>query len=145
MRLPLRAALLCVTVAAGALSAARPFPHMIWLGTALPLDKSAMRGDFEMTAGKVKGTSALELSQRKDTPGAVRPWQLKRGTCKKSGAVYGDAAAYKPVTIGADGKGVSSLTVAMAVPDTGDFHVVVMTSLKEPNRIFACGDLVLED
>ncbi|MFN8800901.1 MAG: hypothetical protein ACK6DR_02895 [Gemmatimonas sp.] len=126
------------------LAAARPLPHEVWAGTAMATDGSAMRGDLEMFAGKAPGTTFVELAQRNDAPGARRTWRVRHGTCAKPGMVFGDSAAYPVIRIGTEGKGIGSVTLRLAMPDTGDFHVAVAASPRDARRV-ACGDLVLED
>ena len=126
------------------LTAARPVPHDVWIGTAIAVNGSAMRGDLEMFAGKAPNTTFVELAQRNDAPGAVRTWRVRHGTCAKPGTVFGDAAAYPVIRIGEDGKGVGTVTLRLALPDTGGFHVAVAASPRDSRRV-ACGDLVLED
>jgi hypothetical protein len=107
-------------------------------------DGSAMRGDLEMFAGKAPNTTFVELAQRNDIPGAVRAWRVRHGTCKQPDKVFGDSAAYPVIRIAKDGKGVGTVTLRLALPDTGGLHVVVAASPRDSRRV-ACGDLVLED
>jgi len=126
------------------LAAARSLPHEVWVGTAIAVNGSAMRGDLEMFADKAPNTTFVEMAQRNDTPGAVRTWRVRHGTCKQPGKVFGDSAAYPVIRIGKDGKGVGTVTLRLALPDTGGFHVAVAASPRDSRRA-ACGDLVLED
>ncbi len=124
--------------------AAAPRLHDVWAGTAIAVNGGAMRGDLEMFAGKAPNTTFVELAQRNDAPGAVRSWRVRYGTCAKPGEVFGDAAAYPTIRIGKEGKGVGTVTLRLALPDTGGFHVAVTASPRDPRPV-ACGDLVLED
>lgn len=141
---PLLLSALVVSVSVGALTAARPTPHLIWIGTAVGRDGATLRGDLEMFAGKADNSTFVELAVRTDTPGAVRSWRVMRGSCAKPRSVFGDQARFPLLRVGKDGKGVDSLTLAVALPDTGDFHVTVAAS-PTSTRVIACGDLVLDD
>lgn len=116
----------------------------MWVGTAIAENGSSMRGDLEMFAGKAPNTTFVELAQRNDTPGAMRSWRVRYGTCAKPGMAFGDSATYPVIRIGKDGKGVGTVTLRLALPDTGGFHVAVAASPRDGRRV-ACGDLVLED
>jgi hypothetical protein len=116
----------------------------VWIGTAIAVNGGAMRGDLEMFADKAPNTTFVEMAQRNDTPGAVRMWRVRHGTCAKPGTVFGDSTAYPIIRIGKDGEGVGTVTLRLALPDTGGFHVTVAASPRESRRV-ACGDLVLED
>lgn len=126
------------------LAAVRPLPHEVWVGTALAVNGGTMRGDLEMFADKAPNTTFVEMAQRNDTPGAVRTWRVRYGTCVTPGQVFGDSAAYPVIRISKDGKGVGTVTLRLALPDTGGFHVAVAASPRDSRRV-ACGDLVLED
>lgn len=103
-----------------------------------------MRGDLEMFAGEKPNTTFVELAQRNDAPGAVRMWRVRHGTCAMPGQVFGDSAAYPVIRIGKNGKGTGTVTLRVALPDTGGFHLAVAASPRDGRRV-ACGDLVLED
>lgn len=126
------------------LSAARPRMHEVWVGTAIGVNGSSPRGDLEMFAGERPNTTFVELAQRSDTPSAARAWRVRHGTCAAPGRVFGDATTYPVIRIGNDGKGVSTVTLRLALPDTGGFHVEIAASPRDSRRV-ACGDLVLED
>ncbi|MDQ8160883.1 MAG: hypothetical protein P3B76_07520 [Gemmatimonadota bacterium] len=137
-------AVISLTLTTGILIAARPRFHEVWIGIAVGADGAAMRGDLEMFAGNAPNTTVVELAQRNDVPGARRAWHVRRGTCATPGQLFGDSTAYPAIRIGKGGKGVGTVTLPLAIPDTGDFHVAVTASPRDRRRV-ACGDLVLED
>jgi hypothetical protein len=141
---PLSFRLLLLTLITAPLAAVSPMPHEVWVGTAIAANGGAMRGDLEMFADKAPNTTFVELAQRNDTPGTVRTWRVRHGTCKQPGKVFGDSTAYPVIRIGKGGKGVGTVTLPLALPDTGGFHVVVAASPRDSRHV-ACGDLVLED
>ncbi len=91
------------------------------------------------TAG-VKGTSAwVKLTGGKS--GDVYPWHVHVGMCGTNGPVFGDASAYKPITISSAGKGDSKATLSMALPDTGSYYVNIHASSSDMKTIVSCGNL----
>ena len=143
-RPPFLLSALVVSIGMGVLLAARPAPHLVWIGTAMGRDGVTLRGDLEMFAGQADNTTFVEFAVRRDTPGAVRSWRVMRGRCTAPLGAFVDPRSFPRLRIGQDGKGVGSVTLAVALPDTGDFHVVVAASPTAP-RVLACGDLVLDD
>ena len=91
------------------------------------------------TAG-VKGSSAW-VKLTGGTAGATYPWHVHVGTCGTNGPVFGSASAYKPVTIGSDGKGDSKATLSMPLPDTGSYYVNIHASASDMKTIVSCGNL----
>ena len=77
------------------------------------------------------------------TPGASYPWHVHRGRCGSDQGVVGDASAYTPITIGQDGRGQATVTLAMATPTAGDYFVNVHASPAQMNVIVSCGNLTL--
>jgi hypothetical protein len=119
--------------------------HLLWIGLAVGRDGNPMRADVELYAGKTGGSSTAEVSLRLDAPGGVRGWAIRRGSCDRPGAVFGDPAAYPALRVDRTGKAAGKAAIAVAVPDTGAYHVVVTVSPTDRQRVLACGDLVLED
>ncbi len=107
-------------------------------------DGAPLRGDLEMFAGQADNTTFVELAVRQDTPGTVRSWRVMRGSCAAPAGAFVDPRRFPLLHIGKDGRGVDSVTLAVVLPDTGDFHVIVAAS-PPAARVLACGDLVLDD
>jgi hypothetical protein len=61
------------------------------------------------------------------TPGSSYPWHVHTGKCG-GGGVFGGGDSYKPVTVGADGKGTATANLKAAMPASGDYHVNVHNS-----------------
>lgn len=61
--------------------------------------------------------------------------------------MFGDSTAYPVIRIGKDGKDgktVGTVTLRLALPDTGGFHVAIAASPNDSRRV-ARGELVLEE
>jgi|APMI01.1.fsa_nt_gi hypothetical protein len=125
--------------------AARPQPHLAWVGEIVGLNGAPTRGELVMYGGLPPNSTYAQLTQHHDSAGAVRPWLVRRGSCADPGPIFGEGTALPPLRIGADGQAVGKVTWLIAVPDSGAFHVTVADSPRNPGRIIACGDLVLED
>lgn len=119
--------------------------HFAWVGVVLGREGSSIRGDVEMYGGKTKISTYIGIENRRDRSGAVRPWQVRLGSCETSGPTFGDASAYPPLRVGRDGKAISRATIAIVLPDSGEYHVTVYESPRSPSRIVACGDLIVDE
>ena len=122
-----------------------PALHLLWVGLALGRRGSEVRADVEMYAGKTAHTSTADLTLRADAPSALRGWEIRRGTCERPGATFGSTDAYPALRVNREGKAAGKAAIDLAVPDSGDFHVVVTASPTDRQRVLACGNLVLED
>jgi len=119
--------------------------HIAWDGVVLGLGGSKIRGDVEMVAGKVAGTTAVEVTYAGDAAGAVRPWHVHVGSCAKGGPVLGAASAYPTLRVDGKGAATGKATLRLVLPDSGSFYVNIHESAAAMTKIVACGDLLLEE
>jgi len=124
---------------------AAPYRHLSWFGVAMGHDGRTMRGEVEMEAGSTEASTAIHMTLTQDSVGSVRGWQVRRGTCERPLGPFGDPAAYPPLHVNRAGKALGEATVAIAVPDSGDFHAVVTASPQTAGRIIGCGALLVDD
>lgn len=129
----------------GLLLGAAPYRHLSWFGVAMGRDGRTMRGEVEMEGGSTDGSTDIHMTLTQDSVGAVRGWQVRRGTCERPLGPFGDPAAYPTLRVNETGKALGEATVSVAVPDSGDFHAVVTASPQTPGRILACGALLVDD
>ncbi len=129
------------------LSAASPVAtrHLSWAGAVIGKPATPIRGDVEMYGAKIANATYIELRHRNDSPGKTRAWQMRRGTCARDQGPFGDLARFPVLRVNRDGTAVGKATVPFAIPDTGDFHVIVAESRVNSHNIIGCGDLYLED
>lgn len=132
---------LCASLLLGA----TPFDHLSWFGLVLGRDGSTMRGEVEMEGGSTEALTDIHMTLTQDSVGAVRGWQVRRGTCERPLGPFGDPAAYPVLRVDGAGKALGEATVALAVPDSGDFHAVVTASPQTSGRIIGCGALLVDD
>ena len=83
----------------------------------------------------------VEVALNGATPGAAHPWHLHRGTCGSDQGIVGDAAAYKPMTVGINGRATATATLEMPMPRTGEYMINVHASPTDMGTIVACGNL----
>ncbi|WP_373060966.1 hypothetical protein [Gemmatimonas sp.] len=119
--------------------------HVAWDGVVQGLGGSKIRGEVEMVAGKVSGTTAVEVTYARDAAGAVRPWHVHVGSCAKGGPVLGAASAYPLLRVNGKGAAKGEATLRLVLPDSGSFYVNIHESAAAMTRIVACGDLMLEE
>ncbi len=99
-----------------------------------------MTGTASMTPGKKSGTTELVLNVANSTPGGVHPWAVHMGQCGSDDGVYGVQANYAPITVGSEGKGSSTATVALDTPVSGYYYVSVRASAANGETTVACGN-----
>jgi hypothetical protein len=119
--------------------------HVAWDGMVLGVGGSKIRGDVEMVAGKVSGTTAIEVTYARDAAGAVRPWHVHVGSCAKGGPVLGAASAYPALRVDGKGAAEGKATLRLALPDSGSYYVNIHESAAAMAKVVACGDLLLEE
>jgi hypothetical protein len=75
-------------------------------------------------------------------PGGPYPWHVHDGTCDTGGPIVGDAAAYPPLMVGADGRAEASARLLGIKPNEAKkYHVNVHRSPTDLATIIACGEL----
>jgi hypothetical protein len=119
--------------------------HVAWDGMVLGVGGSKIRGDVEMVAGKVSGTTAIEVTYARDAAGAVRPWHVHVGSCAKGGPVLGAVSAYPVLRVDGKGAAEGKATLRLALPDSGSYYVNIHESAAAMSKVVACGDLLLEE
>lgn len=132
-------------VAGSSLASGAVHRHVAWDGMVLGVGGTKIRGEVEMVAGKVAGTTAVEVSYARDAAGAVRPWHIHVGSCAKGGPVLGAATAYPALRVDAKGVAEGKATLRLALPDSGSYYVNIHESAASMSKIVACGDLLLEE
>lgn len=112
-----------------------------WMGAITGKDGSAVTGMGMMMGGKEASSTEVTVEIKGDAAGIVRPWHVHVGSCAKGGGVFGGGRSYTPISVDEKGGGSSKAVLAVALPDTGSFHVNVHESSANMSKIVACGDL----
>jgi hypothetical protein len=129
-----------LALAAFAVATAAVAP-MKWTAHLSPQGTSKIEGQVVVTPdGPNKMTVKITIAAAE--PGHVYPWHIHTGKCGPGG-VYGPASAYSPIK--ADPYGAATLTVSVpvAAPESGDYHVNVHASPTDMGTIVSCGDLTM--
>ena len=100
-----------------------------------------MQGSAAMTPGSDGGNTRVSVDLSNASPGGVHPWQLRRGQCGMDDGVFGGTDAYRSLTVDAQGRASSSVTVPLVMPTEGRYYVSVAASAANPETIVACGNL----
>lgn len=88
-----------------------------------------------------EGRTTTTISLSGATPGGTHPWHVHEGKCGSGGAIVGDAAAYTPLSVGAQGTAQGNATVSLTLNEARDYHVNVHASPTDLATIVACGNL----
>jgi hypothetical protein len=110
-----------------------------WTTTIKAKGASSMRGTGKALVADGKTTATVSLEGA--AAGAVHPWHIHEGTCASGGPIVGDAAAYTPLTVGADGRAQGSAQLAVRLDEAHHYFVNVHASPGDMATIVACGDL----
>ena len=116
-------------------------PH--WMGSVAGKNGAKTTGSAMMMATTDGKGTEVTIDLKGETAGATRPWHVHVGSCAKGGGVFGGGRSYTPMTIDGNGTGASKATLAVAVPDTGSYHVNVHESAANMANVVACGNLML--
>lgn len=100
-----------------------------------------IRGSVAMTPGSSTGNTRVSLDLSNASPGGVHPWQLRMGQCGADEGVFGQAEAYRAVTVDDQGRANGTATVPLVMPIDGRYYVSVGASAANPSTIVACGNL----
>lgn len=100
-----------------------------------PLGSRSASGSATVT-GQV-----VQLSWNGDTPGAVRAWSVRHGTCSAVGAMIGTTASYAPISVDAKGNGAAAVTLGAPLNMSEAFHIAVHAASEPNSERLACGSL----
>jgi hypothetical protein len=130
---------LALTACAVAVAAA--VAPMKWTANLAPMSGSKIAGTATVTPdGAAKMTVTISITG--GDPSTSYPWHVHVGKCGPGGVV-GPGAAYTPVKTDTYGAGKVTVSVPVAAPESGDFHVNVHKSASDMGTIVSCGDLTM--
>lgn len=116
-------------------------PGEDWDAELTPQGGSSVRGTVTAKSGVGGTTSTIQI--RGAMAGATHPWHIHRGDCGSNGAIVGEASAYPPLVVGADGLASATASIGPDI-DTAqddDYYVNVHASPQNMASIIACGEL----
>jgi superoxide dismutase, Cu-Zn family len=135
----------CVLIALSSSLATALGRHLAYDGMVMGVGGSKIRGEIAMERGSKPRTTVATVEYKGDVAGSKRPWHVHVGTCAKGGPVLGNPAAYTPLTVSATGTAKGKATLAITIPDTGDYYVNIHESATAMGKIVACGDLLTHE
>jgi hypothetical protein len=91
--------------------------------------------------GPSAGNTVAGVSISNAAPGGVHPWQINHGRCGENGPILGSADAYPPLNVAGDGTAAAQASLAIPLPDSGQYHVNVHAASDNMGTIIACGNL----
>lgn len=115
-----------------------------WSATLAPVAGSPapkVSGTATVMGNADSSQTRVEVGLSGATPGAGHPWHLHRGTCGSDQGIVGDASAYKPMTVGINGRATATATLDMPMPRSGEYMINVHASPTDLGTIVACGNL----
>lgn len=104
---------------------------------------ATINGDAVVMQRDGEDTFIATISIREDMPGALRPWHVRVRDCESGGDIVGLDSAYTRLGVGADGFSSTSDQIRVGLIPEAPYHVTVSFSDEMPDRIIACGDLIL--
>jgi hypothetical protein len=100
-----------------------------------------MSGSGSISPGSKRGTTEVVLKVANSSPGGLHPWAIHRGQCGADEGVFGALDNYQPLRVSSDGTGLSTATVGLDTPTTGNYFVSVQASAANSGMTVACGNL----
>jgi hypothetical protein len=95
----------------------------------------------ELKGAVIGGNSEFTLTVSGAPVDATLPWHVHEGTCGSGGPIVGDASAYSPLVVGADGRATQTARVTVSLNEAKKYHVNVHASPTDLATIVACGNL----
>ena len=110
-----------------------------WKATISPVGTSGVSGTASGTTAHDSTHVTVNITGA--TPGATHPWHIHDGKCTDASApVVGDASAYPPLVVGADGRATATAHVAVKLNEARNYIINVHASPSNMGTIVACGD-----
>lgn len=89
----------------------------------------------------INGQSTISVTVSGLTPGSIHPWGVFEGRCGTTGALFGSAGLYPPITVNDQGIAEAVARISMALDEAKKYHVRLYVSPSETATVAVCGDL----
>lgn len=105
--------------------------------------RNTWTGASGTATARVEGNNTLTTLVLTGLPsGGPYPWHVHDGTCETGGPIVGDATAYPPLMVGADGRTeANARLLGIKLNEAKKYHVNVHRSPTDLATIIACGEL----
>jgi hypothetical protein len=124
-------------------------------GAAAAVGAPPMVATLAAVSSPITGLVRLEPTDRADQVraaisvrgadiGAQLPWEIRQGRCGEEGNQIGPQAAYRVLSVRADGTADARVTLPITMPASGTYHVNVLLSRTSMDRPVACGVLSVD-
>lgn len=110
-----------------------------WTANLEPKEGSMVKGSAQVEAKDSTGATA-RISIEGGKEGEQLPWHVHSGTCENAGPPVGGGDAYKPLTVGSDGRAEAEAMVTATFSDSGSYAVNVHRSPSD-KTVISCGTL----
>ena len=102
-----------------------------------------MSGSASMAPDATGEGTLVTVNLANAAPGGLHPWELRRGQCgtTRDGGSLGAMDAYEPLEVDSDGRATATATLETAMPQSGQYYVVVHASKANATTVVACGNL----
>lgn len=102
-----------------------------------------MSGSASMAPNPTGSGTVVTINLANAAPGGLHPWELRRGECGSTsdGRSFGASDAYQPLEVDSDGRATETATLETAMPQSGQYYVVVYASKANATTVVACGNL----
>lgn len=110
-----------------------------------PFDYISGSADINTIIGDTSFEASVSIFN--DTPGSIRPWRVREGSCTNSFSVVGNSGDYPDLFVGDDGTATVDVVVNHELDPNDLHHVEFYLSPNETDPdtdVLACGDLVLQ-
>jgi hypothetical protein len=116
-------------------------PPPVKLTAALVPAGGNVRGSIDIDSGAEPNKSRVMIQLRGASVGAQHGWQVRTGRCGETTQVVGSPAAYRPITVRADGTAELTTTIPVVLDPAQRYSVVLLASRTDMEGIIACGNL----
>ena len=104
---------------------------------------SNVRGSVDIDSGVEPNKSMARIELRGATVGAQHGWQIRSGRCGETTQVVGSPAAYRPITVRADGTAELTATVPLVLDPNRQYNVALFATRTDLDGVIACGNLTI--
>jgi hypothetical protein len=101
-----------------------------------------VRGSLDLESGVEPNKSRARLELRGASVGAQHGWQIRTGRCGETTTqVVGSPAAYRAITVRADGTADVTTTIPIVLQAGQQYNVALLANRTDLEGVIACGNL----
>ena len=100
-----------------------------------------IRGSIDIDSGVEPNKSRVRIELRGASVGAEHGWQVRTGRCGETTQVVGTPAAYRAITVRADGTADMTVTIPIVLDGSRQYNVALLANRTDLDGVIACGNL----